>query len=94
MAGETDAATGAGGTVAVPGHDYSRWEQPPADPDLRVNLLAWLDYQRHEFQRKWRDLTPEQLAQWSIPPVELSVLGLIRHMQGGARLPHLGSKWW
>lgn len=37
-------------------------------------------YQRHEFVRKLRDLEPDQLAAWSIPPVELSVLGLLRHM--------------
>ena len=49
--------------------------------DLRVGLTLWLEYQRHEFQRKWRDLDPGQLAAWSVPPVELSVLGLIRHMQ-------------
>lgn len=41
---------------------------------------AWLRYQRHEFLRKLRDLEPEQLAAWSIYPVELSVLGLVRHM--------------
>lgn len=43
--------------------------------------MSWLGYQRHEFRRKWRDLSPEQMAAWSIPPVELSVLGLVRHMQ-------------
>lgn len=39
-----------------------------------------MGYQRHEFLRKLRDLTPEGLIEWSIPPVELSVLGLVRHM--------------
>ena len=39
-----------------------------------------MSYQRHEFMRKLRDLSPEQLVCWSIPPVELSVLGLVRHM--------------
>ena len=37
-------------------------------------------YQRHEFVRKLHDLTPQGLAEWSVPPVELQVLGLIRHM--------------
>ena len=60
--------------------DFSRRREPEPGTDLRRLLVAWLDYQRHEFRRKWRDLTPAQLAAWSIPPVELSVLGLIRHM--------------
>ena len=38
-------------------------------------------YQRHEFIRKLRDLSPEQMVSWAGPPVELSVLGLARHMQ-------------
>jgi hypothetical protein len=46
----------------------------------REFLEAWLRYQRHEFLRKLRDLEPEQLAAWSISPIELSVLGLVRHM--------------
>ncbi len=42
--------------------------------------MDWLSYQRHEFLRKLRDLTPEGLVEWSVPPLELSVLGLVRHM--------------
>lgn len=57
---------------------------------MRASLVAWLEYQRHEFQRKWRDLTSEQLATWSVPPVELSVLGLIRHMQ---QMEHVYLSW-
>lgn len=56
--------------------DFSKREQPAVDTDLRTQLTGWLDYQRHEFTRKLRDLTPAQLAEWSVPPVELSVLGL------------------
>lgn len=41
--------------------------------------MDWLDYQRHEFGRKLRDLDPEGIVEWSIPRVE-SVPGLIRHM--------------
>jgi hypothetical protein len=63
------------------GLDFTRWDAPVPNPDMRTLLIQWLDYQRHEFQRKFRDLSPEQLAEWSVPPVELSVLGLIRHMQ-------------
>jgi hypothetical protein len=82
--------------------DFSRREQPVADTDLREQLTSWLGYQRHEFTRKLRDLTPAQLVEWSIPPVELSVLGLVRHMTqmehvflswglgGGDRVDHYG----
>ncbi|NQV06826.1 DUF664 domain-containing protein [bacterium] len=60
--------------------DFTRREQPAADTGTREQLTEWLAYQRHEFQRKLRGLTPAGLVQWSIPPVELSVLGLVRHM--------------
>lgn len=60
--------------------DFARRDAPTTNDDLRAHLIEWLDYQRHEFVRKLRDLTPEQLVAWSVPPLELSVLGLIRHM--------------
>lgn len=70
--------------------DLAKWDEP--DPDLppRAFLEAWLGYQRHEFQRKLRDLAPEQMAAWSIPPVELSVLGLVRHM---TQMEHVYLAW-
>lgn len=61
--------------------DFTRRDAPEPDTDLRRLLTAWLEYQRFEFQRKLRDLTPEHLVEWSVPPVEMSVLGLVRHMQ-------------
>lgn len=70
--------------------DFSRWEQPEPTTDLRQFLEAWLRYQRHEFFRKLRDLTPEGLVTWSIPPVELSVLGLVRHM---TQMEHVFLSW-
>jgi hypothetical protein len=60
--------------------DLGRREAPTTSPDLRALLTDWLSYQRHEFTRKLRDLSPEGVVEWSVPPVELSVLGLIRHM--------------
>ncbi len=60
--------------------DLSVAEQPEPTADFRQFLEDWLRYQRHEFLRKLRDLSPEGLVAWSIPPVELSVLGLVRHM--------------
>lgn len=62
------------------GYDFSAWTEPDPDLEPREFLEAWLDYQRHEFLRKLRNLSRDQLAAWSIPPVELSVLGLVRHM--------------
>ncbi len=60
--------------------DFSAWEEPDPHTEPRVFLESWHDFQRHEFVRKLRDLSQEQLVAWSIPPVELSVLGLVRHM--------------
>lgn len=60
--------------------DFSAWPEPDAHLEPRTFFGSWLSYQRHEFMRKLRDLSPDQLASWSIPPVELSVLGLVRHM--------------
>ena len=60
--------------------DFSPWEEPDPNTEPREFLESWHDFQRHEFVRKLRDLSQEQLVAWSIPPVELSVLGLVRHM--------------
>ena len=60
--------------------DFSAWEQPDPHLEPREFFEAWLRFQRHEFVRKLRDLDSEQLVAWSVPPVELSVLGLVRHM--------------
>ncbi len=61
--------------------DFTRWSEPDDTGNERADLVAWLDYQRHEFLRKLRDLSGEQALQWSVAPVELSVLGLVRHMR-------------
>jgi hypothetical protein len=73
-----------------PGLDLSKWEEPEPTPDLRRTLEDWLRYQRHEFLRKLRDLSPEAMARWAIPPVELSVLGLVRHM---TQMEHVYLAW-
>lgn len=72
------------------GFDFSKWDEPEATTALRGLLEGWLGYQRHEFLRKMRDLTPEGLVEWSIPPVELSVLGLVRHM---TQMEHVFLAW-
>jgi hypothetical protein len=65
---------------SLTGVDFSAWHEPDPGMEPREFFEAWLRYQRHEFLRKLRDLEPDQLVAWSIPPVELSVLGLVRHM--------------
>jgi hypothetical protein len=70
--------------------DLSAWQEPEPTAGFREFLHEWLLYQRHEFLRKLRDLTPEGLVAWSIPPVELSVLGLVRHM---TQMEHVYLAW-
>lgn len=74
--------------------DFSKWDEPAPSTDMRVVLTGWLNYQRHEFRRKLRDLTPEALVAWSIPPVELSVLGLVRRMQQMEHVYLAWGAWW
>ncbi len=71
-------------------YDFTAWEQPDSFLEPRALLEAWLRYQRHEFLRKLRDLSPEQLVAWSVAPVELSVLGLVRHM---TQMEHVFLSW-
>jgi hypothetical protein len=72
------------------GMDLSAADQPEPTSDMRQLLEGWLRYQRHEFVRKLRDLTPEDLVTWSVPPLELSVLGLVRHM---TQMEHVYLAW-
>lgn len=74
----------------ISGLDFSRREPPEASTNYRQLLEEWLAYQRHEFVRKLRDLSPEGLVRWSVPPVELSVLGLVRHM---TQMEHVYLVW-
>jgi hypothetical protein len=70
--------------------DFEKRDEPPASTDLRKMLLGWLVYQRHEFKRKWRDLSAAGMVEWSVLPLELSVLGLVRHMQ---QMEHIYLTW-
>ena len=70
--------------------DFAKRDEPAHSTDMRRLLVGWLDYQRHEFRRKLRDLTPETLVEWSIPPVQLSILGLVRHM---TQMEHVYLAW-
>ena len=75
---------------ALEGVDFSAGQEPESTDDLRSYLERWLHYQRHEFLRKLRDLTPEGLVAWSVPPLELSILGLVRHM---TQMEHVYVSW-
>ena len=44
------------------------------------NLRRWLGDLRATVERKAEGLTPEQLAARAVPPSDLSVLGLVRHL--------------
>lgn len=70
--------------------DFTKPEEPAPDNDLRASLINWLAYQRRQFIRKLRDLQPAQAAQHSVPPVGLSVLGLVRHM---TQMEHVYLGW-
>lgn len=70
--------------------DFSAWEEPDPTDEPRAFLEAFFRYQRHEFIRKLRDLDAAGLVAWAIPPVELSVLGLVRHM---TQMEHAALSW-
>jgi uncharacterized damage-inducible protein DinB len=52
----------------------------PLVADERTMLDAWLDFHRATLLLKCDGLTADQLAQRSVPPSDLSLLGLVRHM--------------
>jgi hypothetical protein len=72
------------------GVDFSAGSEPDPELEQREFYEQWLVYQRHEFVRKLRALTREQLATWSVPPLQLSVLGLVRHM---TQMEHVYVTW-
>ncbi|MFG2948239.1 DinB family protein [Streptomyces adustus] len=54
--------------------------EPAQNADERTMLEGWLDYHRQTLALKCQDLTDEQLRTASVPPSELSLMGLVRHM--------------
>jgi uncharacterized damage-inducible protein DinB len=60
-----------------------------AEPGLRAGeremLTGWLDYHRATLAWKCEGLADDQLRERSVPPSELSLLGLVRHMAENER---------
>lgn len=54
--------------------------EPAIDAAERPMLEGWLDYHRDTLALKCARLTDAQLREASVPPSELSLLGLVRHM--------------
>ncbi len=82
--GRGAAAASAPATWTAPMVDRA---EPPLVADERTSLEGWLDYYRQTLLVKCAGLTPEQLRIRSVPPSELSLLGLVRHLAEVER-------WW
>ena len=59
-------------------HD-SRWALGPVT-DERALLTGFLDFQRDALARKLAGLSAEQLRSRSVPPSQISLIGLVRHL--------------
>jgi hypothetical protein len=66
--------------------DDSRLELPRLG-DEREILTAFLDWHRKTFELKCAGLPPEKLSEKGVPPSDLSLHGLLRHLAGVER-------WW
>jgi uncharacterized damage-inducible protein DinB len=55
-------------------------KEPGPTGGEREQLEAWLDYHRKTLLAKCTGLTGEQLATASVPPSNLTLIGLVRHM--------------
>lgn len=53
---------------------------PPTAGDERAILLGWLAFHRETLAMKCDGLSRQQLITMSIPPSDLSLLGLVRHL--------------
>uniref|UniRef100_A0AAU1LLW7 DinB family protein n=1 Tax=Streptomyces sp. NBC_00148 TaxID=2903626 RepID=A0AAU1LLW7_9ACTN len=59
--------------------------QPALDAGERQMLEGWLDYHRATLAMKCEGLTDSQLRERPVPPSELSLLGLVRHLAENER---------
>ncbi|MQY05196.1 DinB family protein [Actinomadura macrotermitis] len=53
---------------------------PPLSGDERTMLAAYLQYQRETLAWKCSGLGADQLREQAVPPSQISLLGLVRHM--------------
>ncbi|QNP73965.1 DinB family protein [Streptomyces roseirectus] len=58
----------------------SQRTEPAQNASERDMLEGWLEYHRQTLAWKCEGLTDEQLRTAAVPPSELSLLGLVRHM--------------
>ena len=58
----------------------SERDEPALNAGEREMLEGWLDFHRRTLIAKCEGLTDEQLRTASVPPSELTLLGLVRHM--------------
>jgi hypothetical protein len=61
--------------------------EPGLTAGEREMLRGWLDYHRATLAQKCDGLTDEQLREQALPPSQLTLLGLVRHMGEAER-------WW
>ncbi|HTW21589.1 MAG TPA: DinB family protein [Mycobacteriales bacterium] len=61
--------------------------EPHRISDERASLEQWLDYHRATLLTKCTGLTTEELKRHAVPPSQLTLLGLVRHMTEVER-------WW
>lgn len=54
--------------------------EPSGTASEREMLEGWLEYHRRTLELKCAGLDDEQLRERSVPPSEISLLGLVRHM--------------
>jgi hypothetical protein len=57
----------------------SQRPMPPLNADERTTLESWLDFYRLTLAHKCDGLDDEQLRLASVPPSELTLLGLVQH---------------
>jgi Protein of unknown function (DUF664) len=53
---------------------------PPLEADERTTLTAFLDFNRETLAVKCAGLADDQLRERAVPPSNLSLLGIVRHM--------------
>ena|SRR5690606_16398427 len=59
--------------------EITRTDEPTV-ADERTMLQGWLDWHRQTLLYKCQGLTAEQLKRAAVPPSNLTLLGLVRHM--------------